>query len=116
MMDYLTYQMMDYLTYQMMGEVDLHIGIVLNDVVETELIQAVVADRTVIVVKLNFKAVSVVSIAGHLGQRGIALGPDGYVVIALVVDDHRAQFVLLVGTALQDPLPIIHNDVDGVDP
>ena len=104
------------ITHHLIGEVVLHIGIVLNDVVETELIQAVVADRTVIVVKLNFKAVSVVSIAGHLGQRGIALGPDGYVVIALVVDDHRAQFVLLVGTALQEPLPIIHNDVDGVDP
>ncbi len=102
--------------HHLIGEIVLHIGVVLDNVVEADLIQAVVVDGAVIVVKLHFETISVVAIAGHLGQRGISFGPDGHILIALVVDDQVTQDVLLVGAALQEPLPVVHDNVNGMDP
>ena len=99
----------------MIGKVVLHIGGVLNDVVQAQLIQAVVGPAAVVVVELQLEAVAVAVHGGNHGERGVSLGPDGGVLIGFAVDDDRALGVFLVLTGLQEPVPVIHNDVDGVD-
>ena len=36
--------------------------------------------------------------------------------VSLAVDDHGALGVLLVFAGLQESLPVVHDDVEGVDP
>lgn len=102
--------------HHLVGKVVLHIGVVLDDVVETQLVEAVVGGGAVIVVKLDLEAVAVIAVVGHLGERGISLGPDSYVFVGLIVDHQGAEDVLLIGAGVQKALPVVHNDVNGVDP
>ena len=65
-------------------------------------------------IELDLEAVAVVAVACHLRQRGVSLGADGHVFISLIVDHNRAGFVLLILTALEKGVPVIHDNVDGV--
>ena len=100
--------------HHLVAEVVLHVGVVLDEVVEAELIQPVVADSVIVMIELDLKAVAVVAVGGHLGQGGVALGPDGHVAVGFLVDDHGAKGVLLRGAGFQEAFPIVHPDVDGV--
>ena len=101
--------------HHLVGEVVLQIGVILDDVVQAQLVQTVVGQAAVVVVKLDLEAVAVVAVVFHLGQRGVALGPDGHVGVGLPVDDHGAVGVLLAGAGLQESVPVIHDDVQGMD-
>ena len=101
--------------HHLVGEVVLQIGVVLDDVVQAQLVQTMVGQAAVVVVKLDLEAVAVVAVVFHLGQGGVALGPDGHVGVGLPVDDHGAVGVLLAGAGLQESVPVVHNDVKGMD-
>ena len=102
-------------SHHLIGKVVLHIGGVLNDVVQAQLIQAVVGPAAVVVVELQLEAVAVAVHGGNHGERGVSLGPDGGVLIGFAVDDDRALGVFLVLTGLQETVPAVHDDIDGVD-
>ena len=102
--------------HHLVGKVVLHVGVVLDDVVEAQLVEAVVGGGAVIVVKLDLEAVTVIAVAGHLGERGVSLGSDGYVFVGLIVDHQGAEDVFLIDAGVQKTLPVVHNDINGVDP
>ena len=62
------------MAHHLIGQIILHIGVVLNDIIQTELIQSVIGVGTVKAVEFNFEAVAVIAVGLHLSQGGVALG------------------------------------------
>ena len=102
------------LPHHAVGEVILHHGVVLDEIVQAQLIQTVVALALVIMVKFQLEAVAVAAHLGHRGQRGVPLRPNANALIRLVVNDHCAQGVLLILTDFNKLLPVVHHNVDGM--
>ena len=98
------------------GEVVLHQGGVLDEVVQAQFVQTVVGLGAVILVELQLETVPVAAHGGHAAQRGVALGADAHGAAGLAVDDHGAHGVFLILAGVDESLPIVHDDVDGVDP
>lgn len=67
--------------HQLVAQVVFQHGVVLNQVVQAQLVQAVVSQGVVVVVELHLKAVAAVAVLLHLGQGGVSLPPDGHVFI-----------------------------------
>ena len=97
-------------------QVVLHIGCILDCIIQTQLIQTVVALRAVVLVELDFEAVPVAAHRGDRRQRRVALCPDTHIPVSLTIDHHSADGVLLVLTSVNESLPVIHHDVDRMDP
>ena len=102
--------------HHLVGEEILHIGVILDDVVQVQLIQAVIGRLAVIVVEFDFEAVPVVPISGHGAEGRVPLGPDAHVPAGFPVDDHRAGRILLVLAGVDKAVPIVHHDVHRMDP
>lgn len=66
-------------------------------------------------VKLNLEAVPVVSVGRDGAERGVALGAYACAWLLFAVDDQAAHDVFLILTAVYEALPVVHNDVYGVD-
>ena len=66
-------------------------------------------------VALNFKAIPVVPVICHLCQGSVSFGADGNIFIGFVVDDKITKNVFFVGTTFQETLPVIHDNVNGMD-
>ena len=100
--------------HQRVGEVVLHHGFVLNQVVQAELIEAVIGLRGIIVVEFELQAVAVVSVLLNGRKRRIALCANGDVGILFAVDQHGAGNVFLAGAVFDKGFPIVHRDIDAV--
>ena len=98
------------------AEVVLEAGVVLNNIVQTQLIQPIETLVSVVVVKLNFEAVAAAAHTLHGGEGGVPLGPKAHISARLPVNHHRAGDILLIGTARQEVRPVVHDDIDGVNP
>ena len=103
------------LRHQAVGQVVLHIGVVLDEVVEAELVQALVGLAGLVVVELELEAVALGAHRGHRGQRGVALAADRDAFDRLIVDDHAARRVFLARRRLDEGVPVVDHDVDRVD-
>ena len=66
-------------------------------------------------VKLQLEAVALAAQGLHVGQGGVALGPDGDVFVLLPVHHHRTDRVLLVFAGRKEGIPVVHDDVDLVN-
>ena len=97
--------------HHLVGEIVLHVCGVLNNVVQAQLIQAVVGPAAVVVVKFQLEAVAVAVHGGDHGERGVSLSPNGSILIRLTVDNHSALGIFLVFAGLQKAVPIVHDDI-----
>ena len=75
-----------------------------------------VGTHAVVVVELHLEAVTVIAAGCHGGEGGVALGADGRALHGLAVDGQGTELVLLVRAGLQESLPVLHLQVDGMDP
>ena len=103
-----------HLAHQGVGPVVLHVGVVLNQVVQAHLVQTIIAVAVLVLVKLHLEGVTVIAIGGHGGQRGVALAADAYILVGFTVDHQMADGVHLAGTGIQEGIPVIDHDVDGM--
>ncbi len=87
---------------------------ILYDIVQAQLVKAVIGVAAVIVVEFDFEAVAVIPIGAHHAQGGIALGAERNVAIGFVVDDDPAGLVFLIFAGFEEALPIVHDDINGV--
>ena len=67
-----------------------------------------------VVIKFQFKAVTPAAQGTNGAQGGIPLGPDAYIPVALPVDYHRADAVLLTFTGFDKAVPVVHHNVYGM--
>ena len=102
--------------HQRIGQVVLHHGGVLNQVIQAQLIQAVIGHALDIVVKLYLEGIARGAHGGHGGKGGIALGTDGDVAEALAVDGDAAFCVFLRQGVFDKLVPVRHGDIDGMHP
>ena len=93
----------------------LHIGVILNNVVKAQLVEAVVCVGRIVVVKLYFKAVSVVSVIFDVCKGGVSLGAQSDIFLGLSVDNHGTEGVFLVCAGFKKAVKIVHNNVHCVD-
>ncbi len=63
-----------HLVHERVGEIVLHEGLILNEVVQAELIQSVIRSAGLILVKLDLEAVAVISVGCDGRKRGVSLG------------------------------------------
>ena len=96
-------------------QIVLHHRVVLNQIVQTELVQTVQGFSLLVVVKFQLEAVAPAAHGPHRGERGVALGTDGDVLVLLPVHHHRTGGIFLVLAGLQKGVPVVHHDVDLVD-
>ncbi len=102
--------------HQPVSQAVLHIGIVLNDVVQTELVKAVIRASRLVMVELQLETVPVAVHGGNHAERSIALCPDADILIGFPVDYHGAGGIFLIFTGLQKPVPVVHHNFNGMDP
>ncbi len=102
--------------HQPVSQAVLHIGIVLNDVVQTELVKAVIRASRLVMVELQLETVPVAVHGGNHAERSIALCPDADILIGFPVDYHGAGGIFLIFTGLQKSVPIVHHNLNGMDP
>ncbi len=74
-----------------------------------------VGTHAIVVVELHLEAVAVIAVGRHGGEGGVALGADGRALHGLAVDGQGTELVLLVRAGLQESLPVLHPQIDGVD-
>ena len=103
-----------HLAHQRVGQIILHVGVVVNEVIEAQLIQPVIGFARLIVVKLNFEAVAVVAVGRNGRKRGVSLAADGDVFVAFSVDHHRAGSIFLILAGFKEALPVVHHNIDGM--
>ena len=103
------------LVHHCVDEKVLHIGVVLNDIVEHQLVKPVVGGVFVVVVELNLEAVTLTLHRPDTRKRGVALGTYRHVSVRLTVNDHGTGRIFLVLAGLDKAVPIVHNDVKGVN-
>lgn len=96
-------------------QIILHVSVILNNVVQIQLIQSLILDAILIMVKFQFKTVPIVAIVFDLGQGGISFGADSHIPDCLAVDGHIAHDVFLILAVLQKTFPVIHGNLNGVD-
>ena len=101
--------------HELIAQVVLHVGVVLDDVVEVQLVEAVVAQGAVVVVELYLEAVPVVAVGRDGAEGGVALGAYARAGLLLAVYYEVAHDVFLVLAAGDEVLPVVHDDVYGVD-
>ena len=82
--------------HQPVHQVVLHHGVVLNQIVEVQLIQAIIGLGAVVVVKFHFEAVPIIAVGGNRGEGVVPLRPDRRAAVGLAVNDQRALSVLLI--------------------
>ena len=100
--------------HHLIDQVVLHHGIILDQIVQAQLVQTVIALGGIVLVELDLQAVPVGVHGGHGGQRRVALAPDAHIFEGLAVDDHAAQGVFLALCGLQEGVPVVDDDIDGV--
>ena len=66
-------------------------------------------------VELDLEAVPVIAVGGNGAERGVALGAYARAGLLLAVYNEVAQDVFLDLAACDEALPVVHDDVDGVD-
>ena len=103
-----------HLGHQGIGPVVLHVGVVLNQVVQAHLVQTIIAVAVLVLVKLHLEGVTIIAIGRHGGQRSVALAADAYILVGFAVDHQMADGVHLAGTGIQEGIPVIDHDVDGM--
>ena len=103
------------LLHHPIAQVILHVSVILNNVVQIQLIQSLILDTILIMVKFQFKTVPIVAIVFDLGQGGISFGADSHLPDCLAVDGHIAHDVFLILAVLQKTFPVIHGNLNGVD-
>ena len=97
------------------GQVVLHHGVVLDHIVQTQLVQAVIALGIIILIKLDLKAVPLGTHGGNRGQRGVSLAPNAHIAEGFAIDHHIAHGIDLALGSAQKRVPIVNHDVNGVD-
>ena len=100
--------------HQRVGQIVLHHGCVLNQVVQAQLVQPVIGHVGYKMVKFHLEGVSRGAERRHRGQGGVALGADGDMAEPFTVDDDVAVCVLLRGGVGDEAVPVLHDDVDGM--
>ena len=65
-------------------------------------------------IEFDLEAVAVVAVVCDPAQRGVALCADSDVFVAFAVNDNRAGGVFLAFAVLDEAVPIVRNDVNGV--
>ena len=98
------------------GQIVLHHGGVLDQIVQAQLIKTMVGDGVIIVVKLHLKAVTIAVHGRNGGQGRIALAANAYVFIGFPVDHHSGGVVLLACGVINKPVPIVHDNINGMHP
>ena len=100
--------------HQRVGQIILHHGRVLNQVVQAQLVQPMVGHIGYKVVKLHLEGIPRGAERRYRGQGGVTLGADGDMAEPFIVDDDVAVCVLLRGGVGDEAVPILHDDVDGM--
>ena len=103
------------LIHQPVGEIVLHIGVVLDDVVQAQLVQAVIVLPVFILVEFDFEAVSLGTHVSHRRKGGVSLAADRHVFHRFVVDHHAACAVGLAFAGLDEGVPVVDHDINAVD-
>ena len=101
----------------MIGHEILHAARILAEIVEAELVKAVIGDSGIIVVEFELVAEMGAALPADGGEGGIALGSDGNVLDQLAVDHGIAGDIRFLGGMGGHVLPVLLTDenVDGVD-
>ena len=103
-------------SHEAIGQIVLHHGGILDEVIQAQLVQTVIAFSVIILVKLDLETVPIAVHGRNRTERGIALGTNTHIAVGLAVDHHRANRILLVLAGLEKAVPVIHNDIDTMDP
>ena len=98
--------------HERIGEIILEIGFILNDVVQAQFIQSVIRFARLIMIELDFEAVTIVAVGRDGGKRRVPLCADGDVAVFFAVDYNRAGGVFLVGALLDEAVPVVHDDIE----
>ena len=101
--------------HSLIRQVILHVRGVLDEVVQAQLIQAVIGAAGIVVIKLHFEAVTVAVKRGHRRKRRIALRANSRNLEHLAINRHRARGILLVLAGGDEGLPVIHLDIYFMD-
>ena len=96
------------------GQIVLHHGGILDEIVQTELVESVIGDGIIIVVKLHLEAISLTVHGGNRGQGGITLATDAYVFIGFAVNHHGSSIVFLACGIGNKLVPIVHDNINGM--
>ena len=102
------------ISHHTIDKIVLHHGVVLNQIVQTQLVQTMIGLSVFILVKLQLEAVALAAHRADRTQRGISLRPDADVSVALAVDHHCAGAVFFTLTSLDKSIPVIHHNVHGM--
>ena len=97
------------------GDIVLHIGIVLNDIVQTELIQTVIGLAVLILVEFYLETVTAAVHIFHGAEGGISLCSYANILDSFAVDDQIAWRVFLALAALDEAVPVVYNYVQLMD-
>ena len=101
--------------HHLIHQIILHHGIVLNQIVEAQLVQAIIAFPLFIPVKFQLEAVPLAAHGAYAAEGGIAFCPYPHIFIAFAVNDNGTGTVFLVFAGRDKRVPAVHHDVDPVD-
>ena len=102
--------------HDVIGQVGFQVAVVLEGGVQGELVQAVIAAPLPVVVELQLQAVAGKAVFFGQPQGVVPLGPQPHLAKGFPIDLHRGGNVRLLRGASQEGFPILHPQVDGVDP
>ena len=100
------------IVHHQVNQVILHHGVVLNQIIETELVKAVQRARVVKMIELQFEAVALAAGGPHGRKRRVALCANSGVGVLGSVHHHGAGGVFFVFAAFQKAVPVVHHNVD----
>ena len=100
--------------HQCIRQIILHHRSVLNQVVQAQLVKAMVRHALHIVVKLHLEGIARRTQRRHGRQGSIAFGADGDASVLLAVDGDAAFHVGFGCRRINQLIPIVHCDVDGM--
>ena len=103
------------IAHQRVSEIILHIGIILNEIVQTKLIQSVIALGAVILIELDLEAVAAAVHIAHRAERGIALSADADIFHRFPVDDDCAGRIDFALAGLQEAVPVADHNIKCVN-
>ena len=98
--------------HQRICEVVLHVGVVLNDVVQAELIQSVVAFGLIVLVELDLEAVSAAARIPDRAEGGVSLAADADILHGFTVDDDRAGRIGFALAGFQERIPVADDNIE----
>ena len=96
------------------GQVILHHGIVLDHIVQTQLVQAIVTLGGIVLIEFDLKAIALGTHGRNIHQGSVALTTDAHIVDGFAVDHHITHGVNLTLSGGQEAIPVIHDDVNGM--